>query len=228
MLYTSPLLSQASGKLAGLVWSHNAGGAYVRRLATPTNPGSEFQQVVRNALASLAARWREDLADEDRLRWAIYALNTPLTNRLGAERSIGALAMFLRCNVPRIQAGLSVIDAGPTLFGEAVIGAGPDTADASDGTVEIHFPNEAWGVTTGGACLVYVSAPQSPTVNFFKGPYRFAGAILGNTATPPTSPQDVPLPYPVVAGQVIHLQIRATNADGRLSPALRFRTAVVA
>lgn len=228
MLYTSPLLSQASGKLAGLVWAHNAGGAYVRRLATPTNPGTDEQQVVRNALATLSARWREELSDTNRERWAIYALNTPLTNRLGAERSIGALAMYLRCNVPRIQAGLDIVDDGPTLFGEAVVNANIENADASDNDVEVVYSNDAWALTTGGALLVYASRPQSPTVNFFKGPYRFAGSVLGNTGTPPTSPTVIDLPFPYTENQILHVQIRATNADGRLSPALRFRAAVAA
>lgn len=228
MLYTSPVYSQASGKIAGLVYSHNAGGAYVRRMATPTNPSTEQQQEVRNALATLAARWRENLTDTNRARWAIYALNTPLTNRLGVERSIGALPMYLRCNVPRLQAGLGIVDDGPTLFGEAVVNANIDTVDASDQEVNVAYFNDTWANATGGALLVYASRPQSPTINYFKGPYRFAGSVLGNNLTPPTSPTAIPLPFPVVEDQVVYVQFRSTNADGRLSPELRFRGVVVA
>jgi len=43
MKFKSPILSQASGSIAGITFSHNRGGMYVRARAVPTNPGSPQQ-----------------------------------------------------------------------------------------------------------------------------------------------------------------------------------------
>ena len=76
--------------------------------------------------------------------------------------------------------------------------------------------------------FLYVSRPQNPGINFFKGPYRFAGQILGNSTTPPTSPFAVSVPFPIVTGQKLFARLNVSRADGRLATDTRSTTLVVA
>jgi hypothetical protein len=58
------------------------------------------------------------------------------------------------------------------------------------------------------------------SVNFFKGPYRYAGRING-AVSPPVSPQNVTWPFVVAVGQKVFAQFRCILADGRVSSTFR-------
>lgn len=222
MKIASQLITKMSGSIGGLTGSHNKGGLYFRARAVPTNPGSTFQQAVRNAVAQLTSRWTDTLTAAQRAAWAVYAANVPLVDTLGEARTVPALSMYVRSNVPRLQASLTVVDDGPTTFTLATMTDPSVGIDASADEVDVTYTNtDPWAITTGGALLVLCSRPQGAGINYFKGPYRLAGSILGDTSTPPTSPSSLSLPFPAAAGQTIFVQIRATNADGRLSAPFR-------
>lgn len=53
-----PIVSDASGKIAGTVFSRWKGRNYVRRLITPSNPQSVDQTAQRNAMARCVELWR--------------------------------------------------------------------------------------------------------------------------------------------------------------------------
>jgi hypothetical protein len=85
----------------------------------------------------------------------------------------------------------------------------------------IAFTNtDEWATAVGGSLLVYAGRPQNPSVNFFKGPYRFAGRING-AVVPPTSPLTVPAPFVFQQTQREHVQFRAVGADARISATQR-------
>lgn len=224
MKYKSPVYSQASGSIAGLTYSHNQGGLYARARTIPTNPSTAQQQAIRNAVSQLTQLWSSTLTDTQRDGWTTYAAAVPITDTLGDPRNIGALAMYVRCNVPRLQASLARIDDAPTVYtlGDAT-GLSVSNLDPATEEYDVNYTNtDAWA-DTGGALLIYSSRPTNQTVNFFKGPYRLAGMVLGNTSTPPTSPETVTSPFPFAAGNRLHVQIRATLPDGRLTSPYRFQ-----
>jgi len=219
-----PLLGAAlSGKLGGIVASHNAGGGYFRAFAIPTNPGSPQQEVVRVATANNAIRWQDNLLQSQRDGWQAYADAVPITDALGNPINIPPLAMYNRSNVSRIQAGLPRVDDAPTLlnlgaFSQPTISAITAAAD----TIDIAFDNaDLWANEDDSSMLLYCSQGKSPTTNFFKGPYRYAGRIDGDAITPPTSPATITLPFAVSVGQRVFIKIRVTRADGRLSTSFR-------
>ena len=51
------MMTDASGKLGGQVFSKNRGGSYVRTKVTPTNPQSTAQMSIRGIFASISSRW---------------------------------------------------------------------------------------------------------------------------------------------------------------------------
>lgn len=218
MLIKSALLTQASGSTGGMTASHNRGGMYLRSRAIPTNPNTGRQVVVRGILSALVVAWNNTLTPTQRENWNTYATNTPVVNVLGDSKNLSGINMYCRCNVPRIQAGLARIDNAPTTFNLGAM-TNPTLVSATAGTgiVVVSFTNtDAWATATGGALLIYLSRPQNAGVNFFRGPYAYAGRVNG-LVVPPTSPANITAPFPFTAGSRVFARIRASLADGRLT-----------
>lgn len=222
MKFKSQVLTQASGSVGGLTYSHNRGGLYTRARAIPVNPATPQQVAVRGFMVTLATAWVGTLTQVQRDAWDLYALLVPLPDSLGDPRNVGGLGMYVRSNVPRLQAGLARVDAGPTIFSLPTF-TNPDIASITAPTaLSLIFNNgDGWANEAGGAMLVYGSRPANLSINFFKGPYRFASAILGDATTPPTSPAAIAMPFILTAGQKAFVQARVTLADGRLSGTFR-------
>ncbi len=222
MKWLSHVFSAASGSVGGLTYSHNAGGNYVRAKTIPTNPASPFQEAVRNIVAFLTGNWNINLTAAQRATWKTYADNVNWTDKQGQQITLSALAHYVRSNVPRLQAGLARVDDAPFImalatFGNPAFGFAAATQEAA---VQFLTGNN-WVDTDGSAMLVYISRQQLPTIDYFKGPYRFAAAILGDSATPPTSPAAIAAPFAGDIGNRVFFKVSVTEADGRLSEPFR-------
>ena len=227
MKYKSLLLSEASGSVGGLTFSHNKGGLYIRARAIPTNPGSPQQDVVRAAFGALVSRWITILTEVQREAWRSYAAGTPLLDTLGDVRHVTGMNMFLRCNALRVAFGLGVVDDGPIYHNLGYLTAPTFSVAAAADTVSVGFNNlDGWANETGSHLLVYASRPQNVSVNYFKGPYRLAGTVDGDDVTPPVSPEVIDLPFPVSADQRVFFMAAASRLDGRRS--LDFRNFAIA
>lgn len=221
-LYKGSIASEISGAIDGLVFARNRGGKYIRANAVPVNPATPYQEFTRNELAFLTDYWLSGLTPSQRFIWEEYAINVPIVNRLGDPQSITPINHYIRCNIPRAQAGLDRLDDSPYIFNLGFFSSFTPSVDAAADEVSLPFVDtDPWLDDDGAAMLVYASRPQNETINFFKGPYRFAGSIEGDSMTPPTSPATVALPFPVEAGHKVFLKIEVTQADGRLSAPFR-------
>ena len=221
MLWKSQLFSTRSGRMGGTVAAHNRGGQYLRALVTPVNPNTALQQAVRTIFANLAQQWAL-LTDLQRDAWDDYAANVPVTNRVGDTINLTGFNMYQRSNVPREQVGLPRVDDGPTDFTLPALGTVSWTAVDAVGLLiaSVVFDEmEAWVAEDGAALLVNVGRQQSPTINFFKGPFNSQMPILGDLAFPPTSPAAIITTIPATTGNAIFAHFRVTRADGRLSTA---------
>lgn len=219
MKYKSALMTHGSGSVGGLVASHNRGGQYFRGLTIPVNANTAQQQAVRNALSSLQVRFASVLTIAQRTGWQTYATNTPVTDTMGASITLTGQQMYAKCNTIRSQSGLSIIDAPPGVFGLASLTIPVPTIVAAGTTASVAFTNtDAWAGEVGGALLVYASRPMAGTINYFKGPYRYAGKVAG-AGTPPTTPAVITLPF-VIGSATTKMGFRfvAVRADGRPSP----------
>lgn len=218
MKYKSTLLGQASGSLAGVTFSHNKGGEYVRRRAIPTNPNSTFQQAVRGIVAALSNHWLNTLTAAQRAAWETYAENVTIVDRLGDPIYITGLNHYVRSNTPLLQAGMTRVDAAPTTFNLGEFTNPSFGYDAANSEVDVTFDNtDAWANEDDAAMILWASRQQNPSINYFKGPYRFAGTIDGDSVTAPTSPAAISAPFACAAGNFCFCKVSVIRADGRLS-----------
>lgn len=223
MLIKSGLVTQISGSFGGMTGSHNRGGLYLRARSIPVDPGSTLQQAIRTAMGALSARWRDTLTAAQRDDWRTYATNTPLLSPLGDARDVGGLAMYTRGNIVRVQLGADVVDDAP-LSGVPELSAPTGLAlEEGTGLLTGTLVADPWVDEDDAWLAVYASRELSPAIGFFKGPYRFLGAIEGDSTTAPTS---ISVDYaaafgtPTVGSQV-RLQFRVVDSEGRLSAAVR-------
>jgi len=222
MKFASGFVTMASGSMGGMTASRNRFGRYLRARVNPVNPGTDRQTSVRNNLATLSIRWKQTLTDAQRSAWETYAVNTPVVDNLGASQTLTGLNWYVACNSLRLQASLAIVDDGPTEFGLAQLSPVSAAITASDDTAAITFVNtDQWATEVGGALLVFGSVGKSPSISFFKGPYRYASKIAG-AVSPPASPQDVVLVDNIANGQKVFLRAIAIQADGRISDPFRF------
>lgn len=219
-------VAAVSGSIGGVTFSRNRGGPYMRTRAIPVNPNTTFQQEVRSLMATLTSGWIDDLTEDQRAAWDTYALNVHLPNPLGADRNVGGLGMYVRSNIPRLQADPATyprVDDAPTIFNLGTYTL-PTLGNAIESaqTADVTFDNtDDWAGEAASGLLIFGSRAKNPSINYMKGPYRFAHEVEGNITTPPTSPATVTWPFPFTEGHRLFAFFRVTRADGRLSSPFR-------
>lgn len=218
------------GSIGGTVYSRNRYGAYARNRTIPVDPSSTAQQKIRSVMGSVKASWFETLTVAQRAAWEVYAANVAMTNRIGETMHLTGWNHFSRSASALLYNDMDIVAAGPTEFSLAEQDAtlAIVVSEAAQ-TIAVTFDDtEDWCDEDGAALLIYASKPQSPTINFFKGPYLTAGKIEGDSVAPPTTGDTVAVPFACVEGQRIFVQCRIVRADGRLSEPFRTNVLVVA
>lgn len=219
MKIRSPVIAAGGGSLAGLTLSRNRGGIYLRARATPVNPATGPQTLVRTAFGNLSTQW-QSLTDVQREAWTTYAINVPVTNSLGESITLTGHQMFVRNNTARVATGLSAVLDGPVVFASDVLSPVNGVVLAASNNIGVVFEEtDAWVGEDDAALMIYASRQKAPTINYFKGPYNFVGAILGDSVTPPTSPDtNFDNQHAQDVGNAVFLRFFSIRADGRISP----------
>lgn len=222
MKYKPLIGDQMSGSVGGVTASHNRGGTYFRQRAIPVNPATPFQLIIRQLMSDLTSRWNNILTAAQRTAWDLYASLTQLPDVLGEPRNVGGIGMYLRTNIPAGQSALTFIDDAPTIFNLGEF-TDPNLASVTaPATASVSFTTtDEWVNEDNSRMLIYFSTGRNLSTNFFKGPYNYAGAIIGNGTTPPTSPASLTLVKPVSAGQRVFMKANVLRADGRRSSDFR-------
>lgn len=227
MKFTSPVYSAVSGSIAGLTYAHNRGGMYARQRTIPTDPATARQLEMRDILSGLVTSWGTVLTAAQRAAWDLYGENVPTTGPLGGEVLLSGQQWFIACNSIRVQAArfLGVADSallvnnGPTTFNRTNLTLSAGTPDASDQQISQPYVADEARTQDGGLILFYQSRPAGPGVNYFRGPWRLSFVVVGDTATPPTSPAVIDTPgYVLTEGLNSWVRAVASAPDARSSP----------
>lgn len=227
-LFKSQIATQISGSVGGTTYAHNAGGLYMRARSVPVNPNTGNQTQARNALTALVNAWTSTLTAVQRAAWSLYAANVPTTNALGDARVNSGQNWYVGANQPRLQSDaklgttLGRVDAAPVIFDRSLLTTpGAVLFDVSSNNLTFTYTNtDPWAIAVGGALLVYQGRPVNGGRNYFRGPWRLVGKVLG-AVVPPTSPATIATistnGFAVAVGQACYVAFAATTADGRLT-----------
>jgi hypothetical protein len=169
-------------------------------------------------MSTIAGWWVFPLTKTHWPTWDAFAARQPLTDRFGDKKCITGREHFIRQNLPRLYFGLQPVLRAPSIHRLPAFGMPTLVGRVFIQTVQIYFDDAHPWVTEDNAGLMVVSSPERPTtVNFYKGPYRKAGLIPGSSTNPPTSPYNLPTPFPYTVSHHAFARVRVTRADGRLS-----------
>jgi hypothetical protein len=220
--FVSALATAVSGKIRGIVGSHNKGGQYLRGKTIPVNRNTPTQVAQRARLKLSVGVYSTSLTDAQRLSFAVYAQNVTTVDSLGNTIKLSGQNWYIDQSTTRQQAGLSPINTCSSNFTLTTITpfTATATASATNLTVAIN-PSDEWATSSNGALLVFASRPQNSGKAYFTGPYQLAGVIHGGTSAI-SSTNLLSLPFPTgTAGSQIFLRARATAGDGRTSASFR-------
>lgn len=212
MKIKSGLITQASGKIGGMVASHNKGGMYLRSGAVPTNPNTSLQQAVRSAFGTGVQGW-ETLSDAERAGWDGYAANTPRTNSLGEQFELTGQQAFVGVATLRGQLGLAAVTTAPVINNTG----NPVTSISAVSVATGITINVAGGASDDGDVAIWLGQNLNDGRTFYKGPYRLGGvaAIASAATTVGISPSD---PWgSFFAGARVSFRTRIAYDDGRVS-----------
>ena len=214
---------QMSGSVAGNTFARNRYGNYIRAKTKPINPRTALQTKIREAIQDLTARWSQTLTANQRTAWNLYADSVNMKNRLGEVVKLSGFNHYKRSNVQSLRAGLATIDDGPTtfelpetdtLFAVTISEATQQMTVTFDDTLD-------WCKEDGARLFLEQGKPQNPQINFFDGPWKYAGVLSGSSGAPIASPQVAPVVFAVAQGQRVWIYARILRADGRLSEVFR-------
>jgi len=209
---------QRSGSVGATTYAKNRFGMYARQRVVPVNPNTERQVQARSRMSLLTNLWNTTLTPAERDGWNSYAANVPMLNRLGQTIYVTGFNMYIRTNSLVLQAGLTRVDTPPGLFlkGESDPTFAITVSEATQ-LISVAFDNALdWAGEVGGALMVFAGSPVMTALNFFGGPWKYAGKVVG-AVVPPTSPVTIACPQQVLEDQKLWVQARVVRADGRVS-----------
>jgi hypothetical protein len=175
--------TDARGKIAGIVYSKNKAGGYVRAKVSPSQTESARRTFVRSLFSVNAQNWSTGLSIAQVNAWNEFARGHLVTDVFGAAHALSGMQMYQRLNSVIAQAGGTVIEDPPDdLSITALLTMTPTvTADAPD-VVSIVFtpsPPEA-----SHKIAVYATKPLSIGKTFAKSDKRFVFLSAAAAASP--------------------------------------------
>lgn len=203
------MVSQASGRIGGTIFSRNRGGAYVRNGSIPTTVTTPFAQLIKSVTAAQSQAWA-GLAAEVQEQWREWATQHPVINRLGQSRTLSGHQAFVQINGRLVYAGFAALVSPPIGEAPAPFVPGLVTFTADPLAITVAFtPTPA---PTGIAVQCYAYLANSPGVSYVRNRLALVTTSAAAAATPLAIAQDVVDRFGTPqAGQTLHIGLRALD-----------------
>lgn len=172
------LAEPRSGSYQGLTASRNRFGQYMRSRATPVNPNSTAQGVVRARLSANSAAWRA-LTDAQRAGWEGLGSQMSRTDSLGQTYTLNGFEAYCSINNNNAAAGNAVVSDAPSLETPSVVATLAITLTAASFSLA-YTPTP---LATGERLFVYAS-PQRNAGRQFEGDLRLIHVSAAAAASP--------------------------------------------
>ncbi|MFQ5937315.1 MAG: hypothetical protein ACE5LB_13005 [Acidiferrobacterales bacterium] len=223
MLIRPNIFCDARGSFDGVTAARNRGGLYLRERATPTDPMSPAQLEARQAVTNAAGLWPSLTSDEQQ-SWIDYGRRIVFSNALGDGITLSGQMIFNRSavaveyvNIFEGAVVLSVPNLAPAGSTLPQFSVSPRLVNAVVATqlIRVMFdPGGAWRSEDGACVMISQGLPQGMGINFFKGPWRRAVNVFGNSTTPPGPVVTFPAVFPFTAPERMWILFRLYRADG--------------
>lgn len=208
------MMTDASGKLGGQVFSKNRGGSYVRTKVTPVNPQSTAQMNIRGIFSAISSKWSA-LTDAHRASYNGFVNDYARTDIFGDLRNPSGKNLFQRLNQ-----NLAISGQGQNT--ECVSPSEVPFANVQSAIASVAGPDfivETAGNTTGSIIVVWATPQVSQGTTFVKNKLRQIGFYAGGVA----ENVDIQADYIAKFGQPaeganIYVGVRVINANGQASP----------
>lgn len=221
-----PLVSRASGKEGGVVFSHNRFGPYVRSFAVPVKSTTTFALGAKSRLAAISQAWAA-LTDGQRASWTNWAAANPFTDVLGDSQTLDGHQAYVKINGRLAAAGLTQITVPP-------LGAAPPSLTALSATFDIGAGTTV--LTTAVTPLaanhrlwIQCAKTSRTSINYIVNLLKFAGVTAAAQATGYDYQTIVEARIgALAAGQKLFLYVSVFDGTtGLLSPPLRVEGTIV-
>lgn len=167
-----------SGSYQGVTSSRNRFGQYVRARATPVNPGSVQQGVVRARMSANAAAWRA-LSGAQREGWESLGASMSRTDSLGQTYTLNGFMAYCSVNNNKAAAGDSLVADAPALVTPSTLLTMTITLTAA--SFSIAFTPTPMPAAT--RVFTFVSA-QTSAGRSFESDYRLLQVSAAAVASP--------------------------------------------
>lgn len=218
------MMTDASGKLGGQVFSKNRGGSYVRTKVTPLNPQSTSQMTVRGIFASISSAW-SGLLEGQRTTFNNFVGDYARTDIFGDLRNPSGKNLFQRLNQ-----NLAISEqAQITTCGAPVEVPFANLTEVSGDVSNTEINVVTAGNTTGSKVVIWATPQLTQGTSFVKNKLRQIAVADGDDALE----VDVWAEYVAKfgapsAGANIFVGVRVINANGQASPLETIKATIVA
>lgn len=208
------MMTDASGKLGGQVFSKNRGGSYVRTKVTPLNPRTTAQSNVRGIFAAISSDW-SSISESDRASFNGFVNDYARTDVFGDLRNPSGKALFQRLNQNLAiseQAGIAVCP--PPI---AVPFSNTRSAVGDVSNTELNVTTD--GNTDGSKIVIWATPRLSQGTTFVKNKLRQLQVAEGGDAeiVEIWDAYTAKFGAPQV-GDNIYIGVRVINEQGQASP----------
>jgi hypothetical protein len=175
--------TDARGKIAGIVYSKNKAGGYVRAKVSPSQTESARRTFVRSLFSVNAQNFATGLTIAQVNAWNEFARGHLVTDVFGAAHALSGMQMYQRLNSVIAQAGGTVIEDPPDdLSITALLTMTATVTAGAPDVVSIAFtptPPEA-----SHKIAVYATKPLGTGRTFAKSDKRFVFMSAAAAASP--------------------------------------------
>jgi hypothetical protein len=206
------IATDARGKLAGIVYSKNAAGAYVRQKVSPTQSLTTRRGLVRSRITNLSKYWSATLTAAQIASWNAFAKNNPVTDVFGRSQTLSGIQTFCRLNAQILNVGGTQIDVPPPSL--TIVGITTITVTAVAGVAALSIAYTATPLAANTVLNVFATQ-QLPVGRTFTKPFM---RWIFSSAAAAASPANVLAAYTakfgtLVAGSKIGVLVNVVNDD---------------
>lgn len=204
------MVSQASGRIGGTIFSRNRGGAYCRNGSIPTTVTTPAAQLIKAITAAQSQAWA-GLDEVVREQWREFATQNPVINRLGQSRTLSGHQAFVQTNARLVYGGFDALES--PVLGAAPAPFIPGAVTFTPGTSTLTVAYTPTPAPAGVAVQVFAYLANSTGVAYVKNRLALVATTAAAAATPAAIWADVEDRFGTPqAGQTLHLGLRALDS----------------